>query len=715
MAWLTGWAHRKSITIDNAQVDATLTNYPALISFTDADLAHTGSGGGVEEIDADDIRFTSDDGETELDFEIEEYTPSTGEVIAWVRIPSLSDSVDTDIYIYYGNQYIEGGEAQDSVWDSDYVMVKHCAEDPDDHDTINNTATYESFGIGIRTAQNAIIWFGRTGSDHVGNDGKLVKSTYNPSTHVWGAYSDVYDDASYDSRNVGGGTIDGDIYLFFARYDDGGVGWVDLGYIKSTDDGATWGSYTTVTVDVALTGFSPYGSIVRVGSTYYQPYYGNNGAGTFKIKLLESTDGGDTWSDSSTIYSGATAYTECCIAYLSGTNMVALARQDAGGVLRQFQSGDSGQTWANTGNTNIGGAAVNMGWIIRDGERLIVATQDRAGTQLKLHEAIESDIWGVPLGWKYGSTILAGLGGSSGYPCVVKWTPAHYVITVSDEQGANDADMYAVHWSSRLLSSQNRETNGSFGNMDSTDQVSGTVDGALEFDGAAEYVNENGSIDDLNFFHTTGIFTIEAIIELVDHTANAVQIIAGSTASSTENGMFLAYENRGGVGTKQFRLYLAKSVVGVPIIDSFSNVNSIGDNNPHHLVVTGDGTNVTFYIDGVTDAGTGNMGAKGVGNATREINFARYNYAPPGGYWDGVLDEIRISDIERTATYASTAHNNLLDPGAFIDLGDEEGSGEAIFFGTVMGGGVVSNEYPGITYDGDGNLRTEGQVYEGSP
>ena len=59
---------------------------------------------------------------------------STGELIAWVRIPSLNTNVaasDTVIYIYYGNSDVASSTQNVSaVWDSNYVGVWHLDESP---------------------------------------------------------------------------------------------------------------------------------------------------------------------------------------------------------------------------------------------------------------------------------------------------------------------------------------------------------------------------------------------------------------------------------------------------------------------------------------------------------------------------------------------------------------------------------------------------------
>lgn len=128
MAWYdSAWGYRKALTIDAAQVDATLTDFPVLVFDQSTDLNDFALASG------DDILFTSSDGETKLAHEIEEFVAVKGDrrrINAWVKVPSLSDTVDTVIYMYFGNPDASNQEDVNNVWDSNYKGVWHLAEDP---------------------------------------------------------------------------------------------------------------------------------------------------------------------------------------------------------------------------------------------------------------------------------------------------------------------------------------------------------------------------------------------------------------------------------------------------------------------------------------------------------------------------------------------------------------------------------------------------------
>ena len=114
----TDWRYRKLITIDADKVAGDLTDFPVLISLTDSDLADYAQNFG------EDIFFTTSEG-TKLSHEIESFNGYTGELYAWVKIPSLSSTTDTKIYMYFGNSDCSSQEDVTGTWSNGYVAVYH--------------------------------------------------------------------------------------------------------------------------------------------------------------------------------------------------------------------------------------------------------------------------------------------------------------------------------------------------------------------------------------------------------------------------------------------------------------------------------------------------------------------------------------------------------------------------------------------------------------
>lgn len=143
VAQLSGFSFRKKFQVNSGQVSGSsdLNNFPVLVSVTDADLRSTGNGGNVESPNGFDITFTSSDGTTRLDHQLESYDASTGEVIAWVRFPTLSATSDTEFFIYYGNSGITTDQSAASTFDSNYQLVSHLNNSVNDNSQNGFTGT----------------------------------------------------------------------------------------------------------------------------------------------------------------------------------------------------------------------------------------------------------------------------------------------------------------------------------------------------------------------------------------------------------------------------------------------------------------------------------------------------------------------------------------------------------------------------------------------
>lgn len=122
------FSYKRSITFDHTKVPNTdQSNFPALVYLSDATLKTVANGGHVQSASGYDICFFSDSGMTSsLYWEMESYDASNGIMWAWVKIPTLSHTSDTVIYVGYGNAAISTFQSTAaSAWDSNYKGVWH--------------------------------------------------------------------------------------------------------------------------------------------------------------------------------------------------------------------------------------------------------------------------------------------------------------------------------------------------------------------------------------------------------------------------------------------------------------------------------------------------------------------------------------------------------------------------------------------------------------
>jgi hypothetical protein len=126
--WLGSWMRRKPITLRASQIEApnngSLTDFPVLVSITDPQI-----GAGAALGSGQDIVFTAGDATTLLASEIESFSSQSNQLVAWVKVPTLSATTDTQLYVYYGNPS-PPARTPEAVWTANYLAVWHLHQDP---------------------------------------------------------------------------------------------------------------------------------------------------------------------------------------------------------------------------------------------------------------------------------------------------------------------------------------------------------------------------------------------------------------------------------------------------------------------------------------------------------------------------------------------------------------------------------------------------------
>jgi RHS repeat-associated protein len=139
------WNYRKPVVVDHTKVSTvnqtTLTDFAVLVSVTDTNLKTTTNGGKVGKADGTDLVFTSSDGITKLSHEIESYTSTTGALTAWVRVPTLVPSTDTNLFLYFGNAASIDQQDKTATWDASTKGVWHFNNSLSDSTSYGNNGT----------------------------------------------------------------------------------------------------------------------------------------------------------------------------------------------------------------------------------------------------------------------------------------------------------------------------------------------------------------------------------------------------------------------------------------------------------------------------------------------------------------------------------------------------------------------------------------------
>jgi len=136
------FTYRKCITINHTKVIQDCHNFPVLISMNSTDLANHSRQNG------DDFVFTTVTGKR-LNHEIESYNSSTGKLVAWVNVTTLSSTEDTVLYLYYNNSLCNNQQNVAGTWDHQYVLVQHLGNSSG---IIHDSSSYENDGTAFNGA-----------------------------------------------------------------------------------------------------------------------------------------------------------------------------------------------------------------------------------------------------------------------------------------------------------------------------------------------------------------------------------------------------------------------------------------------------------------------------------------------------------------------------------------------------------------------------------
>lgn len=151
--WLGGWSKRIRITIDHSNIANTLNDFPVMVYLSNSsgrfrnDVSYV-----FDELQSADnskkIAITTSDGITQCFVEIERWDATNREAWLWTKVPSISSSQDTPLYLYYDKNQADNtahvGDAASTaamnVWDSNFRLVLHLAESSEVHqDSTSNS------------------------------------------------------------------------------------------------------------------------------------------------------------------------------------------------------------------------------------------------------------------------------------------------------------------------------------------------------------------------------------------------------------------------------------------------------------------------------------------------------------------------------------------------------------------------------------------------
>ncbi|MHB8510982.1 MAG: sialidase family protein [Actinomycetota bacterium] len=284
--------------------------------------------------------------------------------------------------------------------------------------TFNVTSSFDGLGILAVNRQGVLYAIQRRGASSIDPSGHVELFQFQGAQGGWASRT-IYT-SQWDNRNIAGGiTPKGTIIVFFGRYDANTGRWVDLGFIRSTDDGQTFGPYTTLPIDGGDAWFSPYGPLLVFPSgRLMQLFYGNNGY-EYRLRALFSDDDGLTWQHESVIdrqsYERPTEATGFIIPGTRDSNskIVVVSRTEPGpnprarGGLCEYVSSNGGTTWKRLGFLNVGTSPSDISpWLAQlQNNRVALVWADRASMTIQVSISDQSAIAANELAWRQPYTL----------------------------------------------------------------------------------------------------------------------------------------------------------------------------------------------------------------------------------------------------------------------------------------------------------------------
>lgn len=261
------------------------------------------------------------------------------------------------------------------------------------------TTTYDGFGDSlVKIANNKLFYAYNIRTQHGAGAGSYIAGRiYTCTDHdcedgtgSWGEPFTIWQQSGKDV-DVANILIvpSGKIFVFFNIVTSSTGDADSLGYVTSTDNTATWSSYTAVFTPPSVSGIiTAGGKFLTTGAPvatnrpgeYMLWMHGKNDAGSlWENRLIRTLNYGDTWDTSIVVASGSTSNGEGSLINLGNNKMVALVRLNIGGPAGLFRSTDSGQTWGARITTNIGTGGIIVPNMYDDpqNDNVIITVMDR--------------------------------------------------------------------------------------------------------------------------------------------------------------------------------------------------------------------------------------------------------------------------------------------------------------------------------------------------
>ncbi|MHA2335271.1 MAG: DUF2341 domain-containing protein, partial [Candidatus Hodarchaeales archaeon] len=656
--------YRKNLTIDASKVSGSgnLINFPVMINITDTDLQDT------EKIqaDGDDIAFTDASG-TKLDHETEffdqNYNSTHAHLIAWVKIPSLSGTSDTNITMYYGNNVAKSQENPTGVWSNNFIAVYHVNEG-------SGTSTADVAG-----GHDGTLYSGTSWEDSRINKGLYFDGTDNSYVQI--PYDSIFSQTERITvetwvkvpASVLSGSNRQTIFSahnypikagYRLRFDSGELqfgfyDWSTIQGVSTADHGIqadTWshvvGLFNRPNLELYVNGTLVASKVVDIpmAISMVDPRMGRGAAsgdpynGSIDELRISKVGRSSDWINTS--YNNQ--YDSSSFFSVSNEDVYKYWWADASFTKRKDMIINNSKVSGDLTNfpilIDITDTDLSTGNIQPDAGDLLFTYANGTKLDHEVDEFSQNALQGSLIAWvrmpelsSTENTVISMYYGNS------------ELENYENPDGVWDSNYMAVHHLKDLPtgtvydSTSNNIDTTSQGAMTAGDLVDGWIGKGIDFDGSNDGLQSSNSVS-INQF-TMGVWFKQGVITSSWRTLICV----------TEERQFCLDDQ---------------------IVDFWTDINNrfggvIPAGSWHYLTLTFNGSKYTAYLDGSQH---GNTITDSLSEVTDPIEIGFWKTSDPQTF-DGILDEARISNISRSIDWIATEYNNQYNPANFYTVGAE--------------------------------------------
>lgn len=729
MAWYNeSWLYRKKISIDQTNIDADLTNFPAFVSLADTAIIANAKP------NLDDVLFTSSDEITKLSHElvkdsffstgawcwfsnpravyangitftggirdngdifVSQYNDSTGAFVETTLAAALeSDDHDNPSFLVRSDGRLVAFYGKH---DADQLLRYKISTNPYDSTswgteqnvTYDNLVSYSN-PVSIADDSNACYVFCRVRNGTTGRGWDYRRTT---DFSAWGGQVTFWDCGDYQQYlqciQNGPNRVD---FLCSDRHPDNNTGGSSLYHFYAEWSGGALKFYNSFGVEQTLPLDGTKATLIHDGATddgwnwqimpdssgfprvLYQKRVSTTGAGDNRLMFRRWT--GSAWSSAVEItalggyvYAGEISYTGGACFDGSDINKVYLGKQVSGVYeLQEWSTSDNGATWSKTSDITSGSTAgyVNIRPFSPRGHNGKIAVLYSGGAYAS-YTSYSNILFCYPQRVVGANVKIPSISGSVNTDIYCYYGNS----AAANQENAVDVftNGYLAAWNMRTAPGTKRIRNAVSGTVYADKNFTKnpfTVGGNLFF---------NANVDD--FLNVSGLntgglsqFTIEALINNNGAGAAGVnhQIFSswiGATTKTMSCVMFRVKSTASGNVLEGYAIKETDTQIG----GGFGI--SLTPNQIEHVAYVYDTTNLRGYVNGAaggTTYASGSAMDAGASGATYIGNTSHDTISPFGGF----IYNVRVSNVARSEAWLKASSVNLKTPSNFYSVGAVE-------------------------------------------